>query len=97
MARVKRLGGGGICTLKYRYRAYAFIIPWPLEIHGRGCRGHLWCGVDALIEGLGNQVPENERGRGIVPQNPNIERAGSISVDNVKLPAGRAEPTYGVR
>jgi hypothetical protein len=38
---------------------------------------------------------ENERGRGIDPQNWNIECAGSISLGCVKLLAESMEVTYG--
>jgi hypothetical protein len=61
-----------------------------LEISG-GCKTtggkggvDLWRGVDALFEGVGGQEPENKLGKGIDPQNPNIERAGSISVGGYK-------------
>jgi hypothetical protein len=48
-----------------------------------------------VVEGVGGQECENRQGRGIVPQNPNIERAGSISVGDAKQLAARVELTYG--
>ena len=46
--------------------------------------GNLWGKVYALIIEVGGQEPKNEWGRGIDPQNPNIERAGSISLGGKK-------------
>jgi hypothetical protein len=42
--------------------------------------GDLWGEVDVLIRGVGGWEPQNEWGREIDPQNPNIERASSISI-----------------
>ena len=58
-----------------------------MGVHKTACRehgGNLWGEVHVLVRGVGGQEPENERGRGIDPQNPNIERAGSILLGGVK-------------
>jgi hypothetical protein len=48
-----------------------------------------------MLEGVGGREWENRQGREIVPQNPNIECAGSKSVGDAKQLAARVELTYG--
>jgi hypothetical protein len=59
--------------------------------------GDLWGEVFALVTEVGGQEPKNERGRGIDPQNSNIESTGSISLGGVKLLTESMVVTYGVR
>jgi hypothetical protein len=47
-----------------------------------------------VVGGWGGEI---RWGRGIVPQNLNIQRAGLISLGYVKLLVGSAESAYGVR
>jgi len=46
---------------------------------------------------VGGREPENERGREIDPQNPNITSTGLISLGGVKRLAESMVVTYGVR
>jgi len=64
------------------------------------CREHggdLWGEVFALVREVSGQEPKNEQGRGIDPQNPNIELAGSISLGCVKWLTNSIVVTYRVR
>ena len=74
-----------------------------LDIAG-GCKtacgehgGNLWGEVYTFAKEVGGWESENERGRGIDPQNLNIKCASSILLGSVKRLAESMVVTYGVR
>ena len=92
----KNQWGRGIHPQKPEFRADWFDIGGGCKMASGGDGGDLCHEGDILFERVGDREPENEWGRGIHPQNRNIERAGSTSVGGVKRLAERVEVTRGM-
>jgi hypothetical protein len=72
-------------------------IAWPLEMCGRGHRGHMWNDADMPVKVIGSQDGENRWGMGILPKKGDSEHPHPILPGYWKCVVGDIQGTHGIR